>query len=214
MRQRFTKQIVLIVTLAVTALAMIPFAAFANTTYPIPQRFTVYLPLVATSAAPTLVHVIWVLPSGSTLTAPQRAAATEEIALGLAFWNAHDPNLQLQVADTEERQIADPYRSWEWLQGLADPTRLTIAVVVNQQSHRYVDLGGGVQAPAYNWSDHRTCYASLWAGAEYGHASLGAQIAHELGHALYQLPDGGPGIMGSPGRAFTTWRFAGGAPPL
>jgi hypothetical protein len=146
----------------------------------------IFLPLLIAPPTQAPVCLVWV-NTGEPI---DRAQARVEVAQALAFWaDARPADLPLVMVREDSATVADAYGSWAWLRALARPGCLTVAIVANGASHRYVALGGGVAAPAYSWPGHRALYASDWAGAAYAHAPLGAQVAHELGHARYGLPD-------------------------
>ena len=175
-------------------------------------RPPVYLPLIAAEAPPVLpmgtaCRIVWVWPAGEALSGSQATDARTQLTAALAYWNARPALPGLFVAREEARRIDDPYASHRWLYELEASGLLTIAVVINPASRRLVDLGGGIAAPAYNWPGKRTCYASLASSGAYGHVGLGAQVAHELGHALYGLADGDPAepIMGDYDGAWQRW---------
>jgi hypothetical protein len=146
----------------------------------------IYLPLLIAPPATAPVCLVWV-DTGEPI---DRAAARAEVAAALAFWrDARPADAPLVVVREDSATVTDAYASWAWLRALARPGCLVVAIVANGASHRLVALGGGVSAPAYAWPGHRALYVSAWAGAAYAHAPLGAQLAHELGHARYGLPD-------------------------
>jgi hypothetical protein len=165
---------------------------------------TLFLPFLIVSPPTTPVCVVWVA-TGEPL---DQAAARDEVAQALAFWaDARPADPPLVVVAEQTVVITDPYASWAWLRDLERDDCLVVAVVANGASQRYVDLGGGVSAPAYSWPGHRTLYASAWAGAAYDYAPLGAQVAHELGHAVYGLADCiCETIMGDYVGAWRRWR--------
>lgn len=156
----------------------------------------VFLPLTASAEQPPALppgqplRVVWVWPDGERLDAAQARAARADIAHALAYWNSKAPYPGLYVVREEASRVADPYASWVWLKQLYQPGLITAAIVVNHGSRRLVDLGGGVAAPAYHWPGKATFYASLVSAEPYRWLSVGGQVAHELGHALYNLPDG------------------------
>ena len=180
----------------------------------LPLAFAVYLPLTQAQGAPALppgtpARVVWIWPAGETLTAAQAVDARQQLQQALAYWNARAPFPGVYVAREEALRIDDPYATHRWLSSLELPGLLTIAVVINQGSRRYVDLGGGIAAPAYNWPGKRTCYASMRSDLtdRYSGVGVGALTAHELGHALYALPDGDPvePMMGDYDGAWRRW---------
>jgi hypothetical protein len=164
----------------------------------------IYLPLLIAPPAQAPVCLVWV-GTGEPI---DRPAARAEVVQALAFWrDARPADLPLVVIREADAAVADAYGSWAWLRALARPGCLVVAIVANGASHRHVALGGGVAAPAYSWPGHRTLYASSWAGPAYADAPLGAQVAHEIGHARYGLPDCACAtIMGDYAGAWRRWQ--------
>lgn len=162
---------------------------------------SIWLPLLASPApavpAGTPVRVVWVY--GDPPAPAEAAGARRLLAAALAYW----AEAACYVAG-EAAASLDPYQTHTWMERLVTPGAVTVCVVCNQRSRRYVDLGGGIAAPAYNWPGKGVCYVSLWAGPEYSHLDVGGQASHELGHALYGLPDGDPNhlMMRSPSEAW------------
>lgn len=177
----------------------------------------VYLPLTRAGAPPPLpdgtpCRIVWVWPASETLNGAQASAARTDLLSALQFWNMLAPFPGLYIAREESFRLDDPYATHQWLYALDAPPIITVAVVINQASQRYVDLGGGVAAPAYCWPGHGTLYASIRSDLthNYNGVGLGPMVAHELGHALYQLKDGDPAwpIMGPIDLAWAAWQLA------
>lgn len=136
------------------------------------------------SQAPLPVVLVVVESPGETLDAKRRAAAAAAIADALTWWAALGPRpLAWELADERTIIVADPFDGAGWIgphltyQG----EQLEIYLVANEAGHQGL-LGGqyaGFALPAY-----RAAAVTSWSAG-----GLTANLAHELGHVLYGLPD-------------------------
>ena len=174
--------------------------------------FTVYLPLVSAPPVQRIpVRVVYVESSGEAFTPEHRAQASRQVKRGLAYWNelaATSP--RLEVVSEATVTIADPFAWWGWLREYEQSGVYTLAIVANARGARCVNLGGGYCGYGYAIPGGRAAYVTSTYGDWPQH--VGMTTAHEFGHLLWSLPDGGreraehgPSIMNFPDLAFDSW---------
>lgn len=124
------------------------------------------------------ITVVFVEPPGEQFTGTMQAQAYADTAQALAWWEALSPTpTTLRITATRTMTVtSDVYATLPYFSG-----DLTIVIIDNQQSARLLDdRARGLANPSAGmvWVVHGT-----------GGISLQADIAHELGHAVYGLPD-------------------------
>lgn len=141
-----------------------------------------FLSLIVAPAPPPShpVRIVFVEPSplDESAHAPLRA----EVNAALAYWQGAPCAPTFPIISENTVIMPDAHEGVGWLNDLAQPGVITIAIVTTPGM---VDLGGyGAYGYHREWGDH-VLFAV--AGGMPG-ASLGAIVAHELGHA-FGLPD-------------------------
>ena len=160
-----------------------------------------FLSLIVAPAPPPShpVRVVFVEPTplDEAAHAPLRA----EVNAALAYWQGAPCAPTFPIISEAAVTIPDAHEGVGWLNDLAQPGVITIAIVTTPGM---VDLGGyGAYGYHREWGDH-VLFAV--AGGMPG-ASLGAIVAHELGHAfgLPHLVDATPkDLMEFPEPAYST----------
>lgn len=161
-------------------------------------QHAVFLPLtgspapVSTLPAGTPLQLVWVAAPGCWFDAAEAARVRGEIDLAMAYWNARRATGVYKVRERVVEET-DPWRSHYWIQRHVSATEKVCLILPNQHNRRQVDLGGDVVAPAYHWPGTGCFFTSLWSSPAYAGVSVGCLAAHELGHALYALPEDAPG---------------------
>lgn len=128
-------------------------------------------------------RIVIVEPPGETYDAALGVQAAQATAGAAAWWHALSP-ITTTVVISETQVVttsADVLADLDWmLPYLSDNGPLTIYVLDNRVSGRLLwGDAGGTGSSAYGG------FVVVTAGG----GSLDARIAHELGHALYRLPD-------------------------
>lgn len=180
-----------------------------------------FIPLIVatmalTNVAPVRVHVIYVSSPGETFTHEQKLAARAQVRRGLQYWNdlqASSPGLHMVTE--QDVSVNDPFSAHQWMTAYAAPGVMTLIVIANTNSRAEVQLGGGVGSHgfAYPHRQHLAfCTTATYPEMDGDGWYTGACVAHELGHTLYDLSDGGaeradgrPSIMNYPDLAYQQW---------
>ena len=170
--------------------------------------YRVHLPVISVPPRQTLISLV--LVNGA-----DEAFAVAHTNRALAYWNELAPiSPNFTLAQTRRITVDDPFRTHAWIRQSAEEPFITVVVIPNEDHRDFVDLGGGVISPAWNWPGGSVLYATTHTRPPYGEASipdfLGMAIAHELGHARWAIPDRGNtdtefSIMAYPLEAYRRW---------
>jgi len=172
------------------------------------MTYHTYIPLIAVPQRQTPISLVLVNEADEVFAAMQTKRA-------LAYWNELAPiSPNFTIAQTRRITVDDPFRTHAWIRQYAEEPFITVVVIPNEDHRDFVDLGGGVISPAWNWPGQNVLYATTHTRPPYGEATindfLGMAIAHELGHARWSLPDRGNtdtefSIMAFPLEAYRRW---------
>lgn len=159
----------------------------------------------------TYIPLIFVtLPVAVTWINTAAAAWRDLIVRALRYWNELSP-LRPGLVVGSEREITMPitWGKWDWMMPVVPRRPLQIVVVASTPGQTW-DLGNGARSCGYYAASLHACVATTsgWAGDP---DSLGVTVTHELGHALYGLPDrpdDATSIMSYGEAAYRAWRLA------
>lgn len=143
-----------------------------------------YCAAPAEAATHPPVRVVFVNPTGAyPLTEHEQADALAQVQAALTFWDAASPRPpRLSIAGTATITADTAQTGWD--AALSDPAWITVAIVQNRAARLLPSRYG----PAFAWH---------WRGVAVVSTTdtirepdfIAYTTAHELGHALYGLPD-------------------------
>jgi hypothetical protein len=142
------------------------------------MRYLLTLLLATSIARP--IQIVFVEPQGETFTNEEKAEATRAVADAALFWQPY-ADLQIESAQTITT-TADPYSDLTWSNQYLtlNNSGLTVFVIDNSNSRLYMDGAVGFS---------QDYYGAVYAVLDSAPGALPAIIAHEFGHAVWQLPD-------------------------
>lgn len=120
----------------------------------------------------------FVQPSGEAFTLTEQQRAVQSVSQAAEWWHTRRGNVfHVQVQGVIEPMF-DPFIDWQRLQPTPDDQTIVVFIVDNSQSRRALEYGA-----------QRALGYGIW-HTVYLINTDGAWIpAHELGHAVYLLPD-------------------------
>jgi len=138
---------------------------------------TLLLAILLLTPIERAITVVFVEPAGETLTAEERQNALSAIADAAAWWEALSPiPTQLTIGATQSMTTTeDVYTTLPII-----PGNLTVVVIDNTASGALIQ-GHTEAAASYD-------LRMIWTTTSRG-TPLPVRMAHELGHAVYNLPD-------------------------